>query len=242
MLAALSTYGLSFAAGILSTLSPCVLPLIPILVGTALSTHRLGPFALAFGLTLSFTVLGLFFATLGSAISLDQMLFRNLAAGLLILFGAVMLSDHLQQLFATAVSGFSSAGQPLLERISADSLTGQFLLGLVLGVVWSPCVGPTLGATITLASQGQNLGQVALVMALFGIGAGLPLIVLGSLSQQAMSRFKSKLIMTGKTGKMLLGALLLAVGILILSGLDKAFEAWILNHAPEWLIRVSTSI
>lgn len=136
----------------------------------------------------------------------------------------------------------SGAGQPLLERISGDSLAGQFLLGLLLGVVWSPCVGPTLGATITLASQGESLGHAAAVMALFGIGAGLPLIALGTLSHRAMLRFKSKLSATGKTGKTLLGALLLILGLLIVTGYDKALEAWVLTQAPEWLTRLTISI
>ncbi|PKM38168.1 MAG: cytochrome C biogenesis protein [Gammaproteobacteria bacterium HGW-Gammaproteobacteria-10] len=242
MLASFGVYGLSIIAGILSTLSPCVLPLVPILVGTALSAHRLGPLFLAFGLALSFTVVGLFLATVGVMLGLDQALFRNVAAVLLIAFGLVLLSGRMQQRFAAATSGLSGAGQPLLDRISGDSLTGQFLLGLVLGVVWSPCVGPTLGATMTLASQGENLTHAAVVMALFGIGAGLPLILLGSLSQQAMLRFKGKLSATGKTGKWLLGGLLLILGTLILTGLDKTFEAWVLLHAPERLTRLTTSI
>jgi len=242
MLVDLGTYGLSFVAGILSTLSPCVLPLIPILVGTALSAHRWGPVALAFGLALSFTIVGLFLATIGSAIGLDQALFRNVAAVLLIVFGVVLLSGRLQQQFASATAGLSGAGQPLLERISGDTLNGQLLLGLVLGVVWSPCVGPTLGATITLASQGGNLGHAGIVMAIFGLGAGFPLIVLGTLSHQAMIRFKSKLSVTGKTGKLILGVLLTLLGVLIITGLDKVFETWVLNHAPEWLIRLTTSI
>ena len=242
MIASFGVYGLSVVAGILSTLSPFVLPLIPILVGTALSAHRLGPLFLAFGLALSFTTVGLFLATVGVMIGLDQGIFRNVAAGLLIVFGLILLSGRLQQRFVAATSGLSGAGQPLLERISGDTLTGQFLLGLVLGIVWSPCVGPTLGATMTLASQGENLGHAAGVMALFGAGAGLPLIVLGTLSHQAMMRFKSKLSATGKTGKTLLGALLLVLGILIITGLDKAFEAWVLTHAPEWLTRLTTSI
>lgn len=242
MLAEAGVYGLSVVAGVLSTLSPCVLPLIPILVGTALTAHRLGPVVLASGLALSFAAVGVFVASVGMLIGLDQTVFRNIAAGFLILFGLVLLSGRLQRRFAAATSSLSGAGQPLLERISGDSLTGQFLLGLLLGVVWSPCVGPTLGATITLASQGESLGHAATIMALFGIGAGLPLIVLGILSHQAMLRFKSKLSATGKTGKTLLGALLLILGLLIVTGYDKTFEAWVLTHAPEWLTRLTISI
>lgn len=238
----LGTYGLSLAAGTLSTLSPCVLPLLPILLGTAVAAHRLGPFALAGGLTLSFTGIGIFVASLGAALGLDQGMFRSAAAVLLIAFGAVLLSPYLQQRFAAATSGLSGAGNDVLARVSLDGLPGQFVLGLLLGLVWSPCAGPTLGAAVTLASQGKDLAQVTLLMALFGVGAGLPLIALGLTSRQAMVRMRGKLLAAGKLGKQALGGVMLALGIMIVSGADKLFEARILDAAPEWLVGLTTSI
>lgn len=242
MLTEIGSYGLSLAAGTLSTLSPCVLPLVPILVGAALMTHRFGPHALATGLALSFTLVGVFIVGLGAAIGLDQEVFRNIAAVLLIGFGIVLVSPALQARFAVAASTLGGAGQSLTSRISGDSLGGQFSLGMLLGVVWSPCVGPTLGATITLASQGQDLGHVALMMALFGLGAGIPLVLLGMLSRQAIAKFRDKLLIAGKTGKGLLGGVLLVMGILILTGVDKEFESLVLRFSPDWLAELTSSI
>lgn len=239
MLATLSTYFFSLVAGVLSTLSPCVLPLIPILITSALNTHKLGPFALAGGLALSFTIVGVFLATLGASLGLDQDTFRIFAATLLIGFGVILLSAGLQERFAVAASGISNSGQSLLNRISTDTLSGQFMLGLILGVVWSPCVGPTLGAAITLASQGESLGHITLVMALFGIGAGAPLILLGLLSRQAMMRFRDKLLLAGQAGKKVLGTLLLLVGIMIIFGWDKQLESFTLDLLPGWLVNLS---
>lgn len=237
----LATYGLSLAAGTLSTLSPCVLPLAPILVGAALSAHRLGPLALAGGLTLSFAVLGTLIASLGAAAGLDSALFRQLAAVLLLGFAAILLWPRLQERFAASASVLAGAGQTRLARLPADGLTGQFVLGLLLGVVWTPCVGPTLGAAVTLASQGQALLQVAGVMALFGVGAGLPLLALGLASRQAMRR-RGRLLAAGVVGKRVLGGALLVVGLAILSGADKTAEAWLLHSAPEWLLQLTTSL
>lgn len=242
MITGVGVYGLSVIAGILSTLSPCVLPLIPILVGTALAAHRYGPVALASGLALSYALAGIFLATIGLAIGLDQVVFRNIAAGLSIVFGLVLVSEQLQASFAEFTSGLSSGGQPLLERISTGSLNGQFLLGCLLGILWSPCVGPTLGAALILASQGKDLMHVSLVMALFGIGAAIPLAALGMMSQKAMMHVKKKLLATGKLGKKLLGALLLLLGFLVITGWDKLFEAWVLTNAPEWLSNLTVSI
>jgi cytochrome c-type biogenesis protein len=240
MLIDITTYGLSFIAGVLSILSPCVLPLVPIIVGTALNTHRFGPYALALGLAISFTVIGVFLATLGDALGVDQDLFRLIAAWLLLIFGLVLLSPQLQAVFANMTSGIGSSGQQLLDKLSTDSLAGQFGLGLVLGIIWSPCVGPILGATVTLASQGQQLGQVVIIMAIFGIGAGLPLILLGTLSRQVMIKIRGKLFAAGKLGKQLLGAVMLLIGLMILSGLDKTVETYLVTISPDWLISLST--
>lgn len=238
----LGTYALSVAAGTLSTLSPCVLPLIPILLGTAIAAHRLGPYALAAGLSLSFAVVGIFLASIGASLGLDQTVFRNVAAVLLIGFALVLLSSRLQERFAGAASGLSGAGNNLLAKVSLNGLSGQFVLGLLLGVVWSPCVGSTLGAAITLASQGQDIARVSLVMLLFGIGAGLPLVLIGLLSRQALGRVRGKLLAAGKLGKQILGGVMLALGVLILTGADKAFETWVLNVAPDWLVNLTTAL
>ncbi len=242
MIVEFGTYGLGFAAGTLSTLSPCVLPLVPILLGSALMTHRYGHYALAAGLAISFTLVGVFIIGLGSAIGLDQDIFRNISAALLIMFGLVLFLPALQAGFAVAAARLGNSGQILINRISGDSLSGQFSLGLLLGIVWSPCVGPTLGATITLASQGQDMAHVTLMMALFGLGAGIPLILLGLLSRQAMMKFRNSLFTAGNAGKKVLGGLLFTMGMLILTGYDKSFEAMMLQTSPDWLIRITTTI
>ena len=117
--------GLALLAGLLSTLSPCVLPLIPIVIGTALGEHRFGPVALALGLALSFVVIGLFVATVGFAAGLDQELFRSIAAVLLIPVGGALLMPRLQrQLVAAAGSGGKALMGVMLVAIGARILTG----------------------------------------------------------------------------------------------------------------------
>lgn len=117
---------------------------------------------------------------------------------------------------------------------------GQFGLGLLLGAVWSPCVGPTLGAASLLAAKGENLGAVALTMFGFGIGAALPLMALGLLSREAMMRTRGRLVEAGKGGKMLLGLLLVAIGLLVATGLDKRLETVLVDASPAWLTELTT--
>lgn len=180
---------------------------------------------MALGLGLSFTFIGILLAATGSVLGLDADLLRQLAALLLLVFGSAMAFEAVRLWFSEMIRGFSRTGQPLLERISADTLYGQFLLGLVLDIVWSPCVGPTLGATFIIARQSQNLAHASIVMAVFGFGTTLPLVAVGNLSQQALLRYKSSLAIAGSKGRQLLGLLLMAVGVLIVTGLDKTLEA-----------------
>lgn len=234
-----TSYGLSFLAGVLSTLSPCVLPLVPILMGSAASTHRFGSFALVAGLMLSFTLIGVGLGSLGGSIGLEQDTLRVVGGALLILLGAVLFSSTLQERFSAAVSRLGM-GQELLARFNLNGLHGQFMLGLLLGVVWSPCVGPTLGVAITLASQGQALLQVASVMLIFSLGAGLPLLAIGMLSRQAMGKWRERMLEAGQKAKKVFGAALLLIGILILSGADKSFEKWAVNAMPDSLVTLTS--
>jgi cytochrome c-type biogenesis protein len=236
----LGTLGLAFLAGTLSVLSPCVLPLVPIVLGTAASEHRLGPLALAAGLAISFTTIGLFVATIGFAAGLDTDLFRTVSAILLIGVGVLLLVPRLQEQFAVAAGPVSQWAGGTLDNFAATGLAGQFGLGLLLGAVWSPCVGPTLGAASLLAAKGENLGEVALTMLAFGIGAALPLLLLGFLSPEAMQRWRGRLLEAGRGGKALLGVLLLAIGLLIATGLDKRLEAALVDASPDWLTNLTT--
>jgi cytochrome c-type biogenesis protein len=234
----IGTLTLALFAGVLSVLSPCVLPLLPIVLGTAQSEHRLGPAALASGLAVSFTAIGLFVATIGFAIGLDTDVFRAISAGLLIAVGTVLLVPRLQARFAVAAGPVGTWVDDRFGGFSATSLWGQFGLGLLLGAVWAPCVGPTLGAASILAAKGEDLGQVAATMLAFGIGAAVPLMLLGFASREAMLRWR--LVEAGKGGKMLLGVLLVAVGFLVATGADKRLEAFLVNASPEWVTTLTT--
>jgi cytochrome c biogenesis protein CcdA len=236
----IATLGLAFLAGILTVMSPCVVPLLPIIFGTAASEHRLGPIALAVGLAISFVTIGLFVATIGFAAGIDTGVFRAISAAILIAVGLVLLVPKLQAQFALAASPVGNWVDEQLGGFDTTGLWGQFALGLLLGAVWSPCVGPTLGAASILAAKGEDLGQVALTMFVFGLGAALPLMLLGFLSREAMMRMRGRLMEAGKGGKMLLGSLLVAIGLFVATGLDKRLETILVDASPAWLTELTT--
>jgi cytochrome c biogenesis protein CcdA len=91
-----------------------------------------------------------------------------------------------------------------------------------------------------LAAQGRDLAWVALTMLMFGLGSALPFLILGMLTREALLRSRNRLMSAGKEGKMLLGAVLTAAGLLILFGLDKKFETWVMAFAPQFLVDLSS--
>jgi cytochrome c-type biogenesis protein len=237
----MSTLALAFVAGLLSILSPCVLPLVPIVLGAAVAAHAFGAFALAGGLAVSFTLLGLLLALVGFGLGIDAGIFRMAAAVIMVALGVVLLVPASQARLAAAGGPVAGWADQRLGGFASSGLAGQFAVGLLLGAVWSPCVGPTLGAASLLASQGRDLPQVALTMAIFGIGAAVPLVLLGLLSRATLLRVRSSLMSAGKLGKGLLGAAFILIGVAIVSGADKKIEAALVEASPQWLTDLTTA-
>ena len=234
------TYLLGFVAGALSTLSPCVVPLIPILCASATNVHRYGPVLLAGGVAFSFAAVGTAIGASGAASGFDPDTVRAVAAGLMTVLGLVLLLPPLQRGFAGSTAWLGNIGQQTLAKFDFNNLPGQFALGALLGLSWSPCVGPTLGAASMLASQGRDLAQVGLLMLIFGLGAALPLAAIG-LGARSMSRlFRDRLIKGARASTRVLGSLFVLIGVLILSGYDKGLEAWVVSHSPHWLLTLTT--
>ena len=227
-------------AGALSTLSPCVLPLLPAILTGASMQHRLGPAALAGGLALSFAAISLFIATVGYGLGLTGDLVRIIGGGVMLIIGVVLLVPAAQTQWAVAAGPIQTWTEARFGGLSTIGLRGQFGLGLLLGVVWAPCVGPTLGAASLLAARGENLLFVAIITVVFAVGAAVPLLLLGILSRQAWSRWTKRLRKGGAHGKRILGLILVVFGGLILTGLDKALQTYLVAASPEWLTALTT--
>lgn len=236
----LTALALSLLAGLLTTLSPCVLPILPIVATSAMAKRKAGLFALALGMALSFTVVGTLIASVGLALGLDSQHLRYVGAVLMLLVAAWLLSSRLQAALGKHTAALSGKGEAWLSRFNPESTAGQFGVGILLGLVWAPCIGPTLGAAIALASQGEALASVAVVMMVFSLGAVVPLIAIGLLSRQAFRQKREQLGNFSQRGRAIMGWSLLAVGLLVLTGFDKQLEIWLLQLSPEWLTDLTT--
>lgn len=227
----------AYLAGLLTLINPCVLPVLPLVLGAALQSNRHAPLALAAGMSLSFVVLGMFIATLGRSLGLTDTLMAQIGAVMMLVFGLILLVPSLNSRFATATAGFSSGAD---ERLNALQSTGEpglktpFLGGLLLGAVWSPCIGPTLGGAISLASQGKNLFWAFLIMCAFAVGVSTVIVLLGYGSREVIRRRQQQLRALAEHAKPIMGWLFIAVGLFILLGLHHTIEGWLVQVLPYW--------
>jgi cytochrome c-type biogenesis protein len=231
---------LALLAGIVTILNPCVLPILPILVATATSEDRFGPLAFALGLIFSFATFGILILSVGFSIGLSQETLRTAAAVLLIAAGLILLVPRAQVAFAVLAGPVASRGAAWAERASGRGLHGQALLGVLMGIVWTPCVGPTLGVAIAAASQRENLPSAFLTFAVFGIGVAVSMLVLVYAVRGLLATRRDALRSAARWSRFVFGGALLLVGVAILTGLDKVAEAASLEIMPGWLLDLTT--
>ncbi|WP_300435213.1 cytochrome c biogenesis CcdA family protein [Zoogloea sp.] len=235
-----SHLGLSLVAGSLTTLSPCVFPILPLVVGSAVQANRLAPIAMGTGMAASFAAIGLVLGALGPALGIDSDSVRSFGAVLLIAFAVVMLVPALGQRFTHLMLPIASSANAASSRLDGGTLGGAFLLGGVLGLVWSPCSGPLLASALTLVASEGGAGRGALILGLFGIGAATPLVAVAYASRSGFARARGQVLARVDSIKKILGILIGLTGLAILTGGDKWLEAQVLNLLPESWTRITT--
>ena len=232
-----SSIPLAAVAGALSILSPCVWPLVPAVMSSAATGGKTGPWFLAAGLSLSFAVAGTVLTFVLLNLGLDPEIMRTVAAVLLLFMAAVLL---IQPLGEWATNGLASISARFggLGQGEASTAAGQFTVGALLGLVWLPCIGPTLGAAVALASLGQSMPMAFTVMLAFGLGCSAVLLGAGLVSANVLQRWRPGVLSNASRGKKLLGWVLALLGILVLTGFDKVLETWALQVLPDWAISI----
>ena len=238
-MAGLGQLGFSLAAGSLTTLSPCVFPILPLVLGGAVQASRLAPVAMGVGMATSFAAIGMVLGLLGPALGIDGDSVRTAGAAMLLAFGLVMLVPALDQRFSRLLTPLASSANQASARLNPGSLWGALALGSVLGLVWSPCSGPLLASALTLvASEGGAL-QGGLVLGVFGVGAAIPLVLVAYASRGGIQRMRGWVMNHMGSVKKGFGILLLLLGVAILTGADKWLEAQIVPVLPDWWINLT---
>jgi cytochrome c biogenesis protein CcdA len=234
--------GLSVAAGSLTTLSPCVFPLLPLVLGGAVQGNRFAPVAMGLGMMSSFAIIGMVLGALGPALGIDADTVRTAGAALLIAFALVMLVPALGERFSQWMLPIASAANAASTRLDGRSLLSAAALGAVLGLVWSPCSGPLLGSALTLvASEGGAL-RGGLVLALFGLGAAIPLVAVAYASRAGFGRMRDWVLTRIERVRRGFAVLLALMGVAILTGGDKWVEARVLQWLPDSWVNLTVGI
>lgn len=181
---------LALLAGVLTIAAPCILPMLPILLGTSVGqTSRARPALIALGFTLSFSTLALVFGLFSSLLGLEQDTLRNVAIVLLMTFGVLMLWPRPFQILTSYLSGALNRVSAMGDRAGNGNL-GGFILGLTVGAIWTPCAGPVLGSILTLIATTQDVSRAALLLVCYAIGAGLPMLAIAYGGQYMTTRVR----------------------------------------------------
>lgn len=235
----LATLTMSWVAGTLTTLSPCVFPLLPLVLGSALQANRWSPVVMGAGMALSFALIGVLLGALGPLLGIDGDSIRIAGGWLLIAFAVIMLVPVASRTFSGWMLPLATSANAVSQRLDSRSLGGAFALGAVLGLVWSPCSGPLLASALTLVASEGSAVNGALVLGVFGIGAATPLVMVAYASRQGFTRSRDWVLAHVELLKRGFGLLLGLVGIAILTGADKWLEAELLTVLPDAWVQLT---
>jgi cytochrome c biogenesis protein CcdA len=234
--------GLSMVAGSLTTLSPCVFPVLPLVLGGALQGNRLAPAAMGLGMTASFAGIGVLLGALGPALGVDGDSVRIAGAALLVAFAVVMLVPALGERLTRWMLPIASSANAASARLDAGSLSGALILGAVLGLVWSPCSGPLLGSALALVASEGGLVRGGVVLGLFGLGAAIPLVAVAYASRSGFARARDWVLARIERVRAGFAVLLGLTGFAILTGGDKWLEAQVLRWLPDAWVGLTVGI
>jgi cytochrome c-type biogenesis protein len=232
--------GLAWVAGSLTTLNPCVFPLLPLVLGGAVQENRLAPVAMGAGMVAAFAALGLLVGVAGDAVGLDPDHIRIAGAVLLIAFGVVMLVPRLNERFTHLMAPMATSANSASSRFNAGSLSGAFVIGGLLGMVWSPCSGPMLASALTIVATEGGALRGASILGVFGLGAASVLVAAAYASRAGFGRVRGWVMANMDRVKRGFGYLMLLLGLAILLGGDKWLEARLLQVLPQSWIDLTT--
>lgn len=225
-------YVTSFTAGGLAALSPCVLPVLPIMVGSSAQRSKLGPLALATGMVMSFAFIGILFSASTSIFGVSESQLRVFSTVLLLVFGVALISAGFKTELGKFSQPLANFADRLSRRLESKGTFGQFGIGALLGAAWSPCIGPALGISLGLASSEGSQWQGALLVTIFGLGMSVPFLAVAYGFRKIFLSHRSKLAAANRYAAPILGLALVGISVAMLTGADKAVETKVIALIP----------
>lgn len=221
----------AFLAGIVTILSPCILPVLPILLSaTADTSGRRRPLGIVLGFVVSFTFFTLFLSLLVSSLGIPAGTFRTASVLVLGIFGLAMIIPRLQiylEMLGSRLTGFvPHAGV-------RTGFSGGFIIGITLGLLWTPCVGPILASVISLALTGSVNIQAFFITIFYSLGTAIPMFIIMSAGTAGLKKVPWLVRNTAGVQKAF-GVLMILTSFMIFFNLDRSFQTWVLNVFPSY--------
>ena len=221
----------SFFSGLITILSPCIWPILPIVFSFSVSRPgKSRPLGITLGIIVSFTILTLSLSFLVRSLGINPNLFRYLAVIVIVFFGLSLIYPILGSFIESKISRWLNFTTKFKSPTAGTFLSG-FITGLSLGALWTPCAGPILATVVTLASSGQISLTTMAVTLVYISGVGIPLFIFSLFGQQLFSRLHFVSALTSKIQR-IFGIIMIATAVLILFNLDTIIQTTILNRFP----------
>ena len=229
---------LALGAGVATVASPCILPILPLLLGAALGpaggsaarAARLRPLFIVLGFVLSFAVAALLFGASTRVLGLSQDMLRNASIVVLLVFGVLLSWPALLERAMLPLGRLADLGQRLGDRAGA-SHGGALLLGMSLGLLWTPCAGPVLASVLALVASEQQPLQAASLLVLYAVGAGLPMLAIAYGGQTATRQVRA-LAQHAAAVRRVFGVLVVATAAAMFWQVDAQVAAWLSRGFP----------
>lgn len=230
---------LAFVAGILTTLSPCVLPVLPFVTASSVAKNKFGPIAMACGLLITFVLVTLAVSRTGEFLGVDPRSIRRISGAFLAMGGVLFLSARLSEGLASSLSQITGRAATLSQQKFGGPLVTEFIAGILLGIVWTPCSGPSLGVALGLATQAEGVRPATVILTFFGVGAVLPLILFAYGARKVLGKLRDHAGVIGSFKK-LFGILMVLFGLLILLDWDRIAERLLTSSLPDFWVEFIT--
>ena len=203
---------IAFFFGVLSVLSPCVLPVIPLIAAYSTKSGRFIPITIVIGLSTSFALMGVLASAFGSVFQQYQTILYAIGGAVIIFLGLYMIFDVIEQKIRTAIPNTGRGITGGLSTVNAGGAAGGFVLGFSLGIIWTPCIGPILGAILMMVAVEGNILYGGILLTIYSLGLGLPLLAIAYTSRFTLKPFIKYSVII----KRISGVILVLVGLYML--------------------------
>ena len=220
----------AFLAGIVTILSPCILPILPIVLSGSVVGGRKRPLGVVTGFIVSFTFFTLFLTAIVRSFGISASALRNFSVVVIFMFGLALVIPGFQKFTETF---FAKLSKFTPKASGKSGFMGGLLIGVSIGLIWTPCVGPILGSVISLALTGEVTGSAAIITLSYSIGTAIPMLAIVYGGRNLLNKVPWLLGNTGKIQKVF-GLLMILTAIAIYFNYDRAFQAYVLDKFPNY--------